>query len=164
MLKYAIAALALTAAASPALANEGRVEARGGIVWAGGGEEAVAGAAAGYDWDLGESAFIGVEGSADKILVDGIDVLFGATARVGAKLGENGRLYATGGYTFGEGDAAHQPHLGFREAQILHDRTGEDADDLTVEEIEGVDEDQQHQHIGAIAGGLGAGGGRHLAP
>jgi outer membrane immunogenic protein len=107
MLKYALAALALTAAASPALANEGRVEARGGIVWAGGGEEAVAGAAAGYDWDLGESAFIGVEGSADKILVDGIDVLFGATARVGAKLGENGRLYATGGYTFGEGDAAH---------------------------------------------------------
>ncbi len=107
MLKYALAALLLSAAASPALANEGRVEARGGIVSVLDVEEAVAGIAAGYDFDLGETIFIGVEGSADKILIDGTDIQFGATARIGARLGESGRLYANGGYTFGENDAAH---------------------------------------------------------
>ncbi len=111
MRKFIVAA-ALTAAAvsAPAFAaegGEGRVEARGGIVFASGASEAIAGVAAGYDFDLGETTFIGVEASADKILVDGSDILFGATARVGGKIGEKGKLYATAGYTFGEGDAFH---------------------------------------------------------
>lgn len=102
-------AAALTAA-TPALAEEGRVEARGGIVFASGESEGVLGVAAGYDWDLGETTFVGVEGSADKILVDGSDVFFGATARIGAKVGERGKLYGLAGYTFGEGEDA--PHAG----------------------------------------------------
>ena len=118
MNKLTLAALsgiaAAAAFATPASANEARVEARGGIAWANGVEEAVAGVAAGYDWDLGDSetgsVFFGVEGSADKILVDGADVFFGATARLGAKIGPNGKLFATGGYSFGEGEDV--PHLG----------------------------------------------------
>lgn len=111
MKKFAVAAALLSAiVATPALAQtagEGRIEARGGIAWAGGGEEAVAGVAAGYDFDLGSSAFAGVEASADKILVGGTDVLFGLTGRVGAKVGDSGKLYAAAGYSFNEGDAAH---------------------------------------------------------
>lgn len=111
MKKFAVAAALLSAVvATPALAadGEGRIEARGGIAWAGGSEEAVAGVAAGYDFDLGTSgAFAGVEASADKILVGGTDVLFGVTGRVGAKLGDAGKLYAAAGYSFNEGDAAH---------------------------------------------------------
>jgi outer membrane immunogenic protein len=114
MKKFALATLPALAGmaviASPAQANEGRVEARGGIAWANGHEEAVAGVAGGYDFDLGETTFFGVEGSADKILADGADVVWGATARVGAKMGANGKLYAAGGYTFGEGEDT--PHLG----------------------------------------------------
>lgn len=111
MRKIAIVLGAAAAAlAVPAQANEARVEARGGVAWAEGEEEAIAGIAAGYDFDLGETAFLGVEGSADKVLVDGADIVWGATARVGAKVGANGKLYAAGGYSFGEGEDV--PHLG----------------------------------------------------
>lgn len=94
-------------AAAPAAANEARVEARAGVIWALGQEEAVAGVAAGYDFDLGESAFFGVEASADKALVDGADVVLGTTARLGLKMGEGGKLFAAGGYSFNNGDAFH---------------------------------------------------------
>jgi opacity protein-like surface antigen len=110
MKKISIAVAAVAAVvASPALANEGRVEARGGIVWAGGGSEATAGAAVGYDFDLGETGgtFVGIEGSADKVLVSGTDVVFGVTGRLGTHTSPNGKLYATGGYSFNEGDAWH---------------------------------------------------------
>lgn len=109
-MRFKIATTAVLAAAAfavPAQANEGRIEARGGIAWAAGSEEAVAGVAAGYDFDLGDAAFIGVEASADKILVGGTDVVFGTTARVGIKTGESGRLFAAGGYSFNNGDAWH---------------------------------------------------------
>ena len=105
-----VAAAAAAAVATPAAANEGRAEVRGGIVWASGAEEGTLGAAVGYDFDLGDSvAFAGVEGSADKVLVDGADIAWGATARLGAKIGQ-GKLYATGGYTVGEGEDV--PHFG----------------------------------------------------
>ena len=109
-------AAALTAA-TPAMADEARVEARGGIVFASGESEGVLGVAAGYDWDLGETTFVGVEGSADKILVDGSDVFFGATARIGAKVGTRGKLYGLAGYTFGEGEDA--PHAGVGYEHLL---------------------------------------------
>lgn len=116
MRKTAIAIAAATAAfiAAPAAAQdaagEGRVEVRGGIAWAGGQEEAIAGVAGGYDFNLGDSAFIGVEGSADKILAGGADVVWGATGRVGAKVGDAGKVFLAGGYSFGEGEDV--PHLG----------------------------------------------------
>ncbi len=104
------AAAAATLSATPAFAEtsgEGRIEARGGIAWANGAEEAIAGVAAGYDFDLGDSAFAGVEASADKILAGGTDVVFGATARLGVKAGSNGKAYVTAGYSFNDGDAFH---------------------------------------------------------
>jgi hypothetical protein len=102
MRKLVLAAAAAAAlSATPAFAaNEARVEARGGIAFAGGAEEAFAGVAAGYDFDLGDSAFIGVEGSADKVLANGSKVLWGLGARVGAKTGDAGKLYAIGGIGF----------------------------------------------------------------
>jgi hypothetical protein len=105
----AAAAVAAATVATPAAANEGRAEVRGGIAWAAGDEEAIAGAAVGYDFDLGISAFAGIEASADKVLVDGADVIWGATARAGVKLGA-GKLFVAGGHTFGEGEDAW--HLG----------------------------------------------------
>lgn len=102
-----LGAVAAVAVAAPAAANEARVEARGGIAWANGNEEAVAGVAAGYDFDLGTGAFAGVEVSADKVLADGAKVVFGTTGRLGAKVGTAGKLYATAGYSFNDGDAFH---------------------------------------------------------
>lgn len=110
MKHISIAAAVLAAVvATPALANEGRVEARGGIAWAAGESEATAGAAVGYDFDLGQpgGAFVGIEGSADKVLVSGTDVVFGLTGRLGTHTGANGKLYAAGGYSFNDGDAWH---------------------------------------------------------
>ncbi|MBO6946218.1 hypothetical protein [Altererythrobacter sp.] len=66
-----VAATAVAFIAVPAKADETRLEARGGVVWFDGGEEAVAGVAAGHDFHLDESFFIGIEGSADKVLADG---------------------------------------------------------------------------------------------
>lgn len=91
--------IALAAAATPALANEARVEARGGVIWDGGVTEDVWGIAAGYDWDLGEKTFVGLEVSGDKIGVSGTKVAFGFTGRAGAKLSDATKLYADVGYT-----------------------------------------------------------------
>ncbi len=85
-------------AATPALANETRVEARGGAVWNDSNTEALAGVAAGYDYDLGQAAFVGAEVSADKVLASGYKVSFGFNGRLGAKVMDNGKLYAVGGY------------------------------------------------------------------
>lgn len=97
-------AVAAAAVAVPAQANEARVEARGGVAWTKGDTQAIAGVAAGYDWDLGQSAFVGVEGSADKVLVDGANVALGTSVRAGVKTGDKGKLYAIGGYSFNVGD------------------------------------------------------------
>ncbi len=106
-----LAAVAASAAlASPAFANEARVEARGGAIWSGGDAEATAGVAAGYDFDLGSSAFAGVEVSADKALVGGADIAVGFTGRAGIKAGEATKLYVDGGYTVTDGEDT--PHLG----------------------------------------------------
>ena len=115
MRKIAIAvATAAAVFSTPAFADDGgaeaRVEARGGIAWANGSEEAIAGVAAGVDFDLGETLFIGVEGSADKVLADGADVVWGLGGRIGANVGEKGKLFAAAGYAFGEGEDV--PYLG----------------------------------------------------
>lgn len=99
MRKIILPLLASLAVATPALANETRVEARGGVVWGGGNTEAIAGVAAGYDYDLGVAAFAGAEISADKILAAGDNRIgVGFTGRLGAKL-PMAKLYVDGGYT-----------------------------------------------------------------
>ena len=96
-----LALLSIAAAAviaTPAVANEGRFEGRGGVVWSGGNSEAVAGVAAGYDWDLGDTAFAGLEVSGDKILESNTRVSLGLGGRIGAKVGDAGKLYAVSTY------------------------------------------------------------------
>jgi hypothetical protein len=93
-----LVSLAAMASATPALANEARVEARGGVIWGDGDEEGILGVAAGYDFDLGSNAFVGAEVSADKILTDGTKLSFGLGARAGVKVSEAGKLYAAGGW------------------------------------------------------------------
>lgn len=93
-------AAAAAVVATPALANEARVEARGGVIWGGGDTEATLGAALGYDFAVeGSNFFAGAEVSGDKILTSGTKVGFGFTGRVGAQVGVAGKLYANGGYT-----------------------------------------------------------------
>lgn len=99
MRKVLFAIAASAALATPALANEARVEARGGVAWSGGSSEATAGIAAGYDFDLGSSAFAGLEVSGDKVLASGSIVSVGFTGRAGIKAGEKARLFAAGGYS-----------------------------------------------------------------
>ncbi|MEQ1499483.1 MAG: outer membrane beta-barrel protein [Novosphingobium sp.] len=103
MKKLILPLLASLAVASPAFAEggEARAEVRGGVAWSGGSSQDVWGAAAGYDFDLGQSAFAGFEVSGDKIGVSGTKVGFGLTGRLGAKVGANAgtRVYGTGGYT-----------------------------------------------------------------
>jgi hypothetical protein len=89
-----LAAAAAAAVATPALANEARVEARTGVIWDGSDSDAVAGVAAGYDYDLGNKLFVGVEGSADKVLRSDTRVSWGVGGRIGAKVLPSSKLYA----------------------------------------------------------------------
>lgn len=91
-------AMAPLAIATPALANEARVEARGGVTWLPGDSEATTGVAAGYDFDLGPGLFTGMEVSADKVLTGGTKTAFGFSGRAGANVVGN-KVYAVGGYT-----------------------------------------------------------------
>jgi outer membrane immunogenic protein len=112
MKKIAILVAAASAMiATPALASgQGRAEIRGGLATASGQEEAFLGVGAGYDFDLGDSAFVGAEVGADKVLVDGSEVLFSVGGRIGAKAGEKTRVYAAGGMGFSDGES--DPYLG----------------------------------------------------
>ena len=89
---------AAAALATPAMANEARVEARGGVVWDGGDSEALAGVAVGYDWSFGDSAFVGVEVSGDKVLESNTRVSFGVGARLGLNTSADGKLYGIAAY------------------------------------------------------------------
>ena len=86
MRKVFLPLLASLAVASPALANESRVEARGGVIWDGGDSEAIAGVALGYDFDLGSAAFVGAEVSADQTLESNMRDSSGTRGRLGANL------------------------------------------------------------------------------
>lgn len=109
----ATAIAALAAMAVPAAANEVRVEARGGAIWAADETEATAGIAAGYDFDLGDIAFVGAEISADKVLASDTDIYVGFTARGGARIGDDGKLFVAGGYTVSEGEDVWHAGAGY---------------------------------------------------
>ena len=99
MRKIVLPLLASLALASPALANETRVETRGGVIWSNGTSEDTWGAAVGYDFDLAPNTFAGLELSGDKIGATGTKVAFGANGRLGVKAGTGTALYGTGGYS-----------------------------------------------------------------
>jgi hypothetical protein len=96
-----LASVAASLVSAPAMAaGEGRVEGRAAIGFGGGTSDFIAGVAAGYDFDLGETAFAGPEVSYDTNF-DGADLL-NVGGRIGAKVGEKGKLYAGVGYDLGD--------------------------------------------------------------
>ena len=86
MRKIVLPLLASLALASPALANETRVEARGGVIWSNGTSEDTWGGALGYDFDLGQTTFAGLALSGDKIGATGPKVALGAGGRLGVEV------------------------------------------------------------------------------
>jgi outer membrane immunogenic protein len=101
MRKFAIAAVLAASVTSPAFAaGEARIEARGGVAWTADVTEAFAGIGAGYDFDLGDKAFAGVDLGADKILANGAKVVWSAGGRLGAKVGGKGKAYVAAGVGF----------------------------------------------------------------
>ena len=99
MRKVLLPLLASLAIATPAMANEARVEARGGVIWSNGSTQDTWGAAAGYDFDLGANTFAGVEVSGDKIGESGTKVAWGFTGRAGIKATPSTKLFVASGYT-----------------------------------------------------------------
>lgn len=102
MYKQALVVAAFAAfAATPAYAKgEGRVEADGGIAFSGGTSYAFAAVSGGYDFDLGDKAFVGLDIGAGKVLARRTDAFLNVGGRIGIKAGENGRVYASGGMGF----------------------------------------------------------------
>ncbi len=93
------AAAAMAAAPTAVSANEARVEVRGGIAWVSGATDETIGLAVGYDADVSENFFLGVEAVADTDFNISSPVL-GVNARAGFRVGEQGKLFATAGYAY----------------------------------------------------------------
>lgn len=89
-----LAAAAVAAVATPAMANEARIGANAGVIWDGHDSDAVAGIDAGYDYDLGHKLFVGVEGSAEKVLTYNQRVSWGVGGRIGMHVLPDTKLYA----------------------------------------------------------------------
>lgn len=100
-LKTIAVAATLAAIASPAYADETRVEARGGIAWCCGVSDETIGVAVGHDFDLG-SVFLGVEAVADTDF-NISDPVVGVNARIGSKVGENTKVFGLVGYAYSTG-------------------------------------------------------------
>jgi outer membrane immunogenic protein len=102
MYKQTLAAIAFAVfAMTPAHAKgEGRVEAYGGIASSGGTSKVFAGAGGGYDFDLGGKAFVGLDLGVGKVLARGTEAFWNVGGRIGAKTGENGRIFVSGGMGF----------------------------------------------------------------
>lgn len=99
----AIAAAAVAAViATPASADETRVEVRGGIVWCCGVSDETIGVALGHDFTASNDLFIGVEAVADTNF-DFVDPTIGVNARLGTMMSENSKLFVTAGYAYETG-------------------------------------------------------------
>lgn len=98
----AAAMAAATVVATPAYAGESRVEVRGGVIWCCGVSDETIGLALGHDFDAGSAMFIGIEAVADTNF-DFVDPTLGVNARIGAKLGQGGKLFGTVGYAIETG-------------------------------------------------------------
>lgn len=97
MKKFACIAVAAVATFSATAAQaESYVEVRGGIAGSSDATTETIGLAAGFDMDIGSSAFIGTELTADTDASFATPV-YGLNLRVGTKMGEAGKLFATAG-------------------------------------------------------------------
>lgn len=98
--KFSTAFAASLAIASPAFANEARIEVRGGEYLETGFSQEAAGFALGYDFDLSDDVFVGGEISADKVLQGyGTRLAYGFSGRLGIKVSPKDRLFINGGGT-----------------------------------------------------------------
>lgn len=79
-------ALAWCCTGSVAQANEAYVEATGGVSWSDEATDAIGGFAVGYDVDVSEKVFVGVEATAEKLLTGGTRVAWGIGGRIGAEV------------------------------------------------------------------------------
>ncbi|WP_395326967.1 hypothetical protein WBP06_09610 [Novosphingobium sp. BL-8H] len=86
--------LALTFASRPALADEAYIEGSGGVSWNKESTDALAGIAMGYDVDLNEKIFVGVEGTAEKLLTHDTRVAWGIGGRLGAEVLPRSKIFA----------------------------------------------------------------------
>lgn len=86
-------ATALAIASSPAIANEAYVEATSGVNWNDEATNAIAGIAVGYDIDLDERIFVGVEGTAEKLLTHDTRIAWGIGGRVGAEVMPESKIF-----------------------------------------------------------------------
>ncbi len=101
------------AVAAPAMAqstdttgtgNGARVDVHGGLGWADGRQvQGTVGATIGYDVGTGGGTFVGLEESVDKVLTSQDKTRFSTTARFGAHVTPNNKLYGLAGYTYGSG-------------------------------------------------------------
>jgi opacity protein-like surface antigen len=116
MKKFVISLAIISALFStPAMAeSEGRIEIRGGLATGGGIEEVFLGGATGFDFDLGEKAFAGLDLGADKVLIGGAKVLWSVGARAGIKTDDKSKLFVTGGFGFCCGESDPYAGLGFQ--------------------------------------------------
>ncbi|WHO37444.1 hypothetical protein PMI04_012775 [Sphingobium sp. AP49] len=87
-------AAALACASPSALANEAYVELTSGVSWNDEATDAIAGIAVGYDIDLDERFFVGVEGTAEKLLADDTRIAWGIGGRIGAELLPRSKIFA----------------------------------------------------------------------
>ncbi len=86
------------ALATPAFADETRVEVHTTGNFYGGDYQQSIGVAAGHDFTLAPMVFAGAEVSADKLLAANTLTSVGITGRAGANLGPAGKIYAVGGW------------------------------------------------------------------
>ena len=86
------------ALATPALADETRVEVNTSGNFYGGDYQQSIGAAVGHDFTIAPMLFAGPEVSLQKILATDTLTSVGISGRVGANLGPAGKLYAVGGW------------------------------------------------------------------
>ena len=93
-----MAAAGAVAVATPALAQDARFEARGGVIWSGGETEGTAGVAAGADFDITPTIFAGPEVTVDRVIEDGTRVSVGFGGRVGTRIGSGTRVYGAAAY------------------------------------------------------------------
>jgi outer membrane immunogenic protein len=97
MNKFAcIAAATIVALSATTAQAQSYLEVRGGIAGTSETTTETIGLAAGFDTDVGSSAFVGAEITADTDASFSTPV-YGLNARVGTKMGEDGKLFATAG-------------------------------------------------------------------
>lgn len=97
----AVGLLAATPAFAEGIEGEGHAQINAGVERAEGESEGIVGFAAGYDFDLGKTLFVGAEIGIDKVLAEDTKVTLATVVRAGAKLSEADKLYGLGGVSTG---------------------------------------------------------------